>query len=817
MNNLWTTRRILSASSCILTVMLVAAIGLLPTSTFAQKGKVGEGFGSFGLPQANFGAPNLSNMSVTATYELETGSRKGRLIVVGVIADGWHAYSHTQLPGGPKATSIKIKSDFVKLTGALAADQEPEVKQLEEFPGVPIEELHGTVTWTAPFELTRDIDSATTNIDLVFDGQVCQTGGSCIPVNEKLSAKFAGNYGNAQKNTTLRADKTHGTWSASLSHSQIKPGQSGKLVLRFEPDKGYHVYPFIQDEKSTDFRTLIVATQRSGLKFGAPVTNAERESVDAGLEKPVEYHTGVVEWTIPIQVPPTTPPGECPIELKVGFLTCNETSCDPPNGVTFNGTLLVDNQPEEKTVAMSATQTPFSKVADTPNLVGWISRGDSTAAGAATIPLNLWHILAALAGGFILNFMPCVLPVVGLKLLSFVNQAGTSRTRVITLNLAFVAGILAVMMILAAVTIIAKLWYSQAFGWGQQFERLDFQVGLAVLMFAMALSFLGVWEIPIPGFATGSASSGLMSKEGHTGAFLKGILTTVLATPCSGPFLGAIFGITLSLEPISIVILYMTLGIGLGLPYLGLCLYPGLVKLLPRPGAWMDTLKQVLAFPLLLTVVYLVQIVNPDYRIATLILLIVVWFACWLIGQVPSYADINQVRRGWMIASAVIALGAVVSFSFFGPIKHYLNWEPYNAAQLAEYQRQGKTVMIEFTARWCATCQTNMRFAIDRPAVGELCEKRDIITMLADKSEPSPHIDQKLQELGSNSIPLVAIIRPDAEPILLRDLITQSTLLAALDEASSGKKNSESAIMSTNDMPPGQPNVATKPVSLQSK
>jgi thiol:disulfide interchange protein len=233
------------------------------------------------------------------------------------------------------------------------------------------------------------------------------------------------------------------------------------------------------------------------------------------------------------------------------------------------------------------------------------------------------------------------------------------------------------------------------------------------------------------------------------------------------------------------------LGIGLGFPYLALCAYPGFVRFLPKPGAWMETLKQVLAFPLLLTVVYMVQIVSPDYRIATLILLIVVWFACWLIGRVPPYSEVTQIRQAWLFGLGTIAAGATISFSVFGPIKHHLPWENYNEAQLAEYRREGKTVMVEFTARWCLTCQANMRFAIDRKEVAEVCKKNNVITMLADKSEKSPAIDKKLEELGSISIPLLAIYPPDTEPIVLRDTITQGQLIDALEEAGPSRADGE--------------------------
>lgn len=770
-----------SLNSVILGVLgfAITCIVALPTSAQSK----GKSFDALSLPTTNFALPGKTDSKVTfsAQYELETGSKNGRLTITATIEDGWHIFSVTQPAGGPKASKFKLNGDSVKLTGPLTADHAPEIGSAEDiWPGLPLEEYHEKVVWTAPFEVTGEIDPAKTELEIAFDGQACME--SCVEVKETFTAKFAGNYGSAEKNTSIKPKNTHATWSATLTPSKLKPGQSGVIVIKAVPDPKYHVYTFINDPKSTDYRTLIVPTIKSGIEIGVPETSASKEKTDVGLDAPVEFHVGEVDWMLPIKVPANAEPGQYPIEVLVGFLTCDDKSCDAPSGLSFNTTVEIGAETSDKSVAMLTAPTPFRVVSEKWESVKF---GSPNAAAAATPTLSLtaWHLFAALLGGFILNFMPCVLPVVGLKLLSFVDQAGSSRTRIITLNLSFVAGIVSVMLVLAAVTIAAKLFYGQAFGWGQQFERLDFQVGLAVLVFAMALSFLGVWEIPIPGFATSSKSGALMEKEGHIGAFLKGILTTVLATPCSGPFLGALFGLTLSLSPLSIVTLYVTLGLGLGMPYLALCAYPGFVKFLPKPGVWMETLKEVLAFPLLLTVVYLIQIVNPEYRIATLILLIGVWFACWMIGRVPPYSDANQIRKAWGFGVAAIALSAFVGFSYFGPIKHYLPWETYNEAQLAEYRRQGKTVMVEFTARWCATCQTNMRFAIDRSKVAEVCKQNKVITMLADKSESSPAIDKKLEELGSTSIPLLAIYPPDAEPIVLRDTITQSQLISALEEA----------------------------------
>jgi thiol:disulfide interchange protein len=258
-----------------------------------------------------------------------------------------------------------------------------------------------------------------------------------------------------------------------------------------------------------------------------------------------------------------------------------------------------------------------------------------------------------------------------------------------------------------------------------------------------------------------------------------------------------LFGLTLTLSVTSILLLYLLVGIGLGIPYIALCFSPSFIKMMPKPGAWMETLKQVLAFPLLLTVVYFVAMIAPDYRIATLILLIVVWFACWFIGRVPAYAEAGRIRAAWAAGLATTAVGAVIGFAFFGPTKHDVPWIPYNEAVLAKYRSEGKTVMIEFTARWCLTCQSNMKFAIDRPQVAQLVEKNEVVPLLADWSEPSDEILSKLKELESLSIPLLAIYPadPGADPIVLRDAITESQLIDALEQAgpSSGESETKTA------------------------
>lgn len=262
----------------------------------------------------------------------------------------------------------------------------------------------------------------------------------------------------------------------------------------------------------------------------------------------------------------------------------------------------------------------------------------------------------AFVAGLILNVMPCVLPVIGLKIMSFVQQGGESRFRVFALNMWFSIGLMAVFWTLAAVAIGVGL------GWGDQFSSATFSIVLIAVVFAFALSFLGVWEVPIPGFAGGNTASKLAEKEGYGGAFTKGILATVLATPCTGPFLGPALGWAVA-QPTAITLLaFSAVGLGMASPYLLIGAFPKLISFLPRPGAWMDTFKQVMGFVLLGTGVWIFSFLNDGYFVPTYWLLLALAVACWLIGLVPLTAELPQKLRAWAAGTAIVAVVAVLAF-----------------------------------------------------------------------------------------------------------------------------------------------------------
>ncbi|MCA9191856.1 MAG: thioredoxin family protein [Planctomycetales bacterium] len=768
----------------------------LVTSVFSSLQVYGQGkFGGGGFTleaPPGFGVPTGSQVELSAWYHVDKSHSRGLLFVEAQISDGWHMYSNTQPSGGPLPTEISLSGTNIELTGPFVPDHQPDISKNDIWPDLPIEEHHGIVIWKAPFRSSGGF-SPSDQISVKLDGQACMTDGACVPISEKLNAKFKEYLDTpAETKTQLRVGSSHAVWNASLTAGTVRAGDSVDLVITANLDPGYHVYLYKGDAE-TNFRTLMVAEQKSGLLFRDPIANGNVESLQLD-DQAIEFYTDQAIWKIPIDVPANSGLGEHPIEFLVAFMTCDDQSCDQPVALSITGTLNVGTT-TAGSESLQLREAEYRLVEGSDKLATWIDRksneqpSPSMAVATPASSLTAWHLLLALAGGFILNFMPCVLPVIGLKIMSFVGQAGNQRGRIVTLNLAFVAGIMAVMMSLGVLTVAAKVISGEAFGWGQQFTVLEFKVTLAALIFAMALSFLGVWEIPIPGFATSSQSGRLMEKEGLTGAFLKGVLTTILATPCSGPMLGALFGLSLTLSAVSVLILYFVVSLGMSLPYLALCIYTDAVKFLPKPGAWMETLKQALAFPLLFTVVFFVSSIDNDHRIATLLLLMFVWFACWLIGRVPAYAEAVRLRTTWATGIALVVFGAFVSFQYFGPNRHDLPWVPYNESALTKYRQEGRVVMIDFTANWCVNCQVNMKLAIDRESVADLVARNDVVPMVADWTDRSAEILKKLQELESNSIPLLAIYppTPDAEPIVLRDLITESQLLSALESAGPSK------------------------------
>jgi thiol:disulfide interchange protein len=305
-----------------------------------------------------------------------------------------------------------------------------------------------------------------------------------------------------------------------------------------------------------------------------------------------------------------------------------------------------------------------------------------------------------------------VLPVIGLKLMSFISQAGESRWRVFSLNVWYSLGMWAVFMVFAAVAAVLHL-LGETFAWGEHLGDPRFSVPLLSLVFVLGLSMFGVWEIPIPGFMGSGKANELAEKEGPAGAFFKGILTTILATPCSGPFIGVAVGIAV-IAPLWLnFAVFTSMALGMAFPYLVVGAFPQLIKRLPKPGTWMETLKQFMGFILMGTGVWILYFLEERFVVPVLAMLVGLAAACWVLGAISYTATFQQRLRSWAVAGIFTALGILLLVSLLPPPSDStvaqrrpsadspeLPWEPYTPEILSRYREQGHTVLVDFTADW---------------------------------------------------------------------------------------------------------------------
>lgn len=664
------------------------------------------GMGS-GIGGAGFGPP----ATWSAEFQVEEGNSEGRLSVTALLEFGWYIYSTTQPPGGPKATELTVDSstDF-EVTGPFEPNRDPEIHAEPAFPGVDVEKFSNEVTWTAPIRLSEGTEPENLQIQITVDGQVCDTGGTCELVRgETVQADFGGYYQAASASGEYRRDGGHVTISGHFEPKTVAPGDTLALVLTAELDPDWYVYKSEPtDPEGIAKPTLIVLRKTSGWSYGQPTASPAAKEKESGIPSDpiIRYHPERVSWTVPIEVPEDAAKGEHEIAGSIAYQTCTDQTCDQPTGLDFQATVTVADDGNSGKVPLAFQPTGYSEVAKQAESIaaaaeksgkenqlastgGEKRQGDSTWA-SKSLPTVL--ALAFLAG-LILNVMPCVLPVIGLKVMSFVQQAGGSRREILGLNLWFSLGLMSVFWILAAAAAFA------GHRWGQHFGDMRFLVTMIGIVFAFGLSFLGVWEIPIPGFVGSGKVQEAAEREGPVGAFSKGILSTILATPCAGPLLVPAVSWAV-VQPAGLTFLTFTsIGLGMATPYLLIGIAPGLVAFLPKPGEWMDTFKQAMGFLLMATVVFLFVSVSQDFVIPTLTLLLGIAIACWIVGRTPATAEVSTRVQRWASSLIVIAAAAVIGFVFLVPDAK-INWQPYSRVTLDQFLEEGNTVMVDFTADW---------------------------------------------------------------------------------------------------------------------
>ncbi len=376
-----------------------------------------------------------------------------------------------------------------------------------------------------------------------------------------------------------------------------------------------------------------------------------------------------------------------------------------------------------------------------------------------------------LLGGLILNLMPCVFPVIGLKIMGFVQQAGADRRKIALHGVIFTAGVFASFAVLSGILFLAR---GDAKGWGYQLQDPWVVLTLMLLMFVLALNMFGVFEM---GTSATSVGGSLQSKQGLSGTFFSGVLATVVATPCSGPFLGAAIGAAIALPAFQFFTAFAAMALGLSIPYLLLSVFPKLLDYLPRPGAWMESFKQAMSFLLFATAGYLLWVYAGQIQLENLLGpifgLTAIATAAWIYGR-WNLPHLPQ-RTRWTALFLTIALTIGGFVLAKPPQKSALVWEKWSQERVDELLSDGTPVFVDFTAQWCATCQVNKKIAYT-PEVIALMQRKGIVALKADKTSADEKIELKLGELGRTAIPVNVLEAPEKDPVITPEVLTPGYL-----------------------------------------
>ncbi len=429
-------------------------------------------------------------------------------------------------------------------------------------------------------------------------------------------------------------------------------------------------------------------------------------------------------------------------------------------------------------VKFSATEAYEFTVPVTAGTIPAFAVKASPVAGAADLSA-FSAIGLAFLGGLLLNLMPCVFPVLFLKGLALVNSSGEEKSRQRAHGLVYTAGIVVSFWVIVAALLILRAG-GRELGWGFQLQSPGFVAVLASLVFFLGLSLAGQFEL---GLSLTSAGGDLAKKQGLTGSFFTGVLATVVATPCMGPLMGAAVGFALAQPTWLTFVVFTALALGLALPYLALTMQPQWTRFLPRPGAWMETLKQATAVPLFGTAIWLTWVYGQLYSkdginrmVPLLVCYLVLAIAGWVLGKWPA-------RWGSGIAAVLLILLAIAL-----PLRKVtvetLEWQPYTQANFDAARATGKPVFIDFTAAWCLSCQVNEKAVLQSAEIESTLITNHVVLLKADWTQYDPVITRELAAVGRSGVPTYVMYPPGkvSNPDVLPEFLTKDVVLKAIQK-----------------------------------
>jgi thiol:disulfide interchange protein DsbD len=681
-------------------------------------------------------SPTAHHTQVKLILSADT-AKPGDTILVGVdlkMEPGWHTYWKNPGDAGI-ATSIKWQLP----PGISAGEIQWPLPQKFPPDEVTTYGYEDEVMLIVPLTIETNFPTGETDLKANVSWLECED--VCIPANQDVEAKL--NIGSETKTSADAA--TIGSWQNRI------PKELTNSTIRAWWEK--------QADGDTRALILELPTNDNGLNRADDFFPDGNDNFE--VESATEHIFPTNHQTIHLRKSVKKYSGDWPKEIS---------------GVWFI----------QKGIAVEsyAIKVPISNQAPTDTAVA-VTSTTSIAPIAAPHSPPLWQMLLyAFIGGLILNIMPCVLPVIALKILGFVSEARSEPRRVRALGGIYAVGVLFSFLAMAAIVIGVEAAGHQA-GWGMQFGSPVFVVCLTTLVTLVALNLFGVFEVTIGG-RTLDAAGNLASRHGASGAFFNGVLATTLATPCTAPFLAPALGFAFSQSATTIILIFLTVGLGLASPYVLLSCNPALLKFLPKPGAWMEKFKIAMGFPMLATVVWLFNVASDDYgaRVFWLgVFLVVVAFAAWIFGE---FVQRGHKRKRIALASVLILLAGSYAYALEDKL-HWremidemdatslanpsggIDWQPWSPEAVAQARAAGKPVLVDFTASWCVTCNAIVKPALENDSVSAKLKEINAVVFLADYTRTPPLITREISKYGGAGVPLVLVYpkNSDAQPIVL--------------------------------------------------
>ncbi len=630
---------------------------------------------------------------------------------------------------------------------------------------------------------------------------------------------------------------------ATPSQSTVSMGDHFEVDLQLDIARGHH----IQSNKPLQeyfIPTSVFPKNVQGLQAGQAEFPAPQFRNVQGIGRVGEF-SGAMTIRIPVTVESPTLSREVTLGGLLRYQACEDSGrCFPPEVVEWSVPL------QSASVRASAAGQP------TDAQMGGLTPGSGSAAGdaggdadvSAPAPqappasdsgvgayLAQWglagYIIAGLIGGLILNIMPCVLPVVSIKILSFVQQASEEPKRVFQLGLVFSTGIVLSFWVMAGGILLLQHVTHEIRGWGAFFQEPAFVVAMVAVMFVFALSLFGAFEVVLPGSAS-SRLAGAAEREGFAGAFFKGALATLLATPCTAPILVGAIAWSFTQPAVMVFVIFSAVGVGMAAPYVLLTARPRWMRYIPKPGPWMVSFKQAMGFLLIGTVIWLLWVLSAllggSGVVWTVAFLAFLALACWLVGRTQFSPRAGRKVTGAVAAVLIAALGGWFSYGQYTPearsaaviggdrldelvaavdwSREGIPWIAFSKDLPERLASQGYTVYVDYTARWCTTCQLNKKVVFGSDDVRAQMARLGVIPIEADFTRYDPDIAADLNRFGRDAVPLNVIIpanRP-GEPIKLPIVLTPGLVLKELHKA--GPSDPRTAAV--RHTPPREPRLA---------